>query len=106
MASTMLCGDEVNAVVVDIGSQSTRLGFAGQDVPKYNFRSDVRVVGGDKTVGEQAFRVLREDAEAYPITSSPTKWEDMEMLLRYGLEESMRVNPQDHALLFSQNALM
>ncbi|RYG65665.1 hypothetical protein EON64_11450 [archaeon] len=29
----------MNAVVVDIGSQNTRLGFAGQDVPKYNFRS-------------------------------------------------------------------
>lgn len=35
-----------------------------------------------------------------------SKWDDMELLLRYGMEENMRVNPQDHALFFSQNTLM
>ena len=32
-------GDDVNAIVADIGSYSSRIGFAGEDVPKAYFPS-------------------------------------------------------------------
>jgi actin-related protein len=32
-------GDNMNAVVADIGSYSTKIGFAGEDFPKAYFRS-------------------------------------------------------------------
>ena len=40
----MFCGDEVKGAVIDIGDRNCRFGFAGQDVPRYRFRSDVGVV--------------------------------------------------------------
>jgi actin-like protein 6A len=46
----MFCGDEVKANVIDLGSQHCRFGFAGQDTPRYRFRSDVGVVSSESDV--------------------------------------------------------
>jgi hypothetical protein len=35
----MLCGDETNAVVADLGSSQCRFGTAGHDLPRYSFTS-------------------------------------------------------------------
>jgi actin-related protein len=32
-------GDQVNAIVADIGSYATKIGFAGSDYPRSYFRS-------------------------------------------------------------------
>jgi len=45
----MFCGDEVKACVVDMGSSQCRFGFAGQDVPRYRFRSDVGLVAAESS---------------------------------------------------------
>ena len=45
----MFCGDEVKACVVDMGSSQCRFGFAGQDVPRYRFRSDLGVMAAEST---------------------------------------------------------
>ncbi len=37
----MLCGDEVEAAVIDMGSSLTKVGTAGQDIPRFVFKSDV-----------------------------------------------------------------
>jgi actin-related protein len=36
-------GDQVNAVVADIGSFYTKIGFAGDDAPRSYFRSVCRI---------------------------------------------------------------
>ena len=43
----MFCGDEVKGCVVDLGDTQCRFGFAGQDVPRYRFRSDVGIIEGE-----------------------------------------------------------
>ncbi len=35
----LCCADEVNAVVVDVGSHTVKAGFAGEDTPKALFPS-------------------------------------------------------------------
>jgi len=40
--------DEITGVVIDIGNQSVRAGYSGEDTPKVNFSSAVGVVPGDK----------------------------------------------------------
>ncbi len=46
----MYCGDEVYSVVSDLGTQSSRFGYAGEDSPKAVFPSAVgHVVGGGGT---------------------------------------------------------
>jgi actin-related protein len=40
----MFCGDEVKAAVVDLGGSCCRFGFAGQETPRYRFRSEVGII--------------------------------------------------------------
>ena len=42
----MYGGDEVSAVVMEIGSSSTKCGYAGEDTPKFVLPSAVGVMGG------------------------------------------------------------
>ncbi|OZJ06401.1 hypothetical protein BZG36_00662 [Bifiguratus adelaidae] len=44
-------GDEVSAVVIDVGSAWTRAGYAGEDTPKALFPSAVGIVEGQGTIG-------------------------------------------------------
>ena len=37
----MLCGDEVQAAVIDIGTSFSKFGTSGQDLPRHVFRSDL-----------------------------------------------------------------
>ena len=45
----MYGGDEVSAVVIDLGTHSVKAGYAGQDTPQHVFPSAVgeRAKGGD-----------------------------------------------------------
>ena len=45
----MMCGDEIKAVVIDMGESSCKFGFAGQDLPRWRFRSDIGVVMSEKS---------------------------------------------------------
>jgi actin-related protein len=40
-------GDEIGAVIVDIGSFSSRIGNAGEDIPKACFHSSVGIQSGN-----------------------------------------------------------
>jgi actin-related protein len=41
MAAQMLCGDEVQSAVVDIGNAFSKFGDGGQELPRHVFRSDI-----------------------------------------------------------------
>jgi len=43
----MYGGDEVSAIVVDMGTTCTKAGFAGEDCPKFVIPSSVGVLGGE-----------------------------------------------------------
>eukprot|EP00981_Chlorochromonas_danica_P006353 scaffold1365_cov163-Ochromonas_danica.AAC.43 len=43
--------------------------------------------------------------EHHVVCSANRKWEDIELLLRHGLQHCMRVNPEDYALMLSRNCL-
>ena len=45
-------GDEVSAVVMDIGSNTTRLGYAGEDIPRNVFPTKIGTFDGGKVVGD------------------------------------------------------
>ena len=48
VVQAMLCGDEVKAVVADMGANTSRFGFGGQESPRHAFRSDIGLVAGDE----------------------------------------------------------
>ena len=65
----MLCGDEVGAVVVDIGAALCKFGSAGQDAPQHVFRSDIGIVNASDMeensfkLGDSALRVIKNDVD-------------------------------------------
>ena len=48
MSQGLLCGDEVRAAVIDLGSYRCRFGAAGQDSPRHIFRTDVGIRNGNE----------------------------------------------------------
>jgi len=105
----MLCGDETNAVVVDIGTYDCRFGSAGQDLPRYIFRNQMYELPDEQGVMHSSFNEQLSYHPSKPISvrsmSTPPatseSWIDIEQLLRYGIEHKMKVLPAEQALLFS-----
>ncbi|KAF8450789.1 brg1-associated factor b [Boletus edulis BED1] len=125
-------GDEVSALVVDVGSSSVRAGYAGDDTPKaivssyYGYRptagdSDVQM--GD-TAGESNPEAPkpRSDAKLYLGQHGPSIWRaGMEIghpfrdglmsdfnpipaLISHALVDVMRTNPSEHPILVTEPA--
>jgi len=56
-------GDEINALVLDPGSHSTRAGFAGEDTPKSVVPTHYGAVGDARLFGENAIHLARSDMD-------------------------------------------
>lgn len=102
----MFCGDEVAAVVVDIGSSMSKFGTAGEDSPKHVFRSDIGKSLSDpsKTFVDMALRAAPEHIEIQRLFAHDSlSWENVETILKYGIHR-MRVDVRDHyAMLFAES---
>lgn len=67
MATQMLCGDEVQGAVIDIGSAFSKFGTSGQDLPRHVFRSSVGTLpstnGNKYVVGDSSLKFCPSDTE-------------------------------------------
>ncbi|KAI0254295.1 actin-related protein Arp4p [Lactifluus subvellereus] len=123
-------GDEVSALVLDIGTSTLRAGYAGDDTPKaiiptsYGFvpvsrDADVSMTEAD-TEAEPA--LPREESKLYMGQHGPSVWrEDMQIgnpmseglitnfdsippLIRHALKDVLRCKPEDHPILVTEPA--
>eukprot|EP01029_Cantina_marsupialis_P028907 TRINITY_DN778161_c0_g1_i1.p1 TRINITY_DN778161_c0_g1~~TRINITY_DN778161_c0_g1_i1.p1 ORF type:complete len:407 (-),score=92.11 TRINITY_DN778161_c0_g1_i1:124-1311(-) len=104
----MYCGDEVGAIVVDIGAQNARFGFGGEDIPKHCFSSTAGHlvdVDGQRNicVGDSAIHIARENLELQPCLrdGNITDFEAFQNIHSYGFDQ-MRVNPKNHPVLCTE----
>ena len=49
----MFGGDEVSAIVMDMGSSCTKSGYAGEDCPKFVIPTTVGVTGGEEAAAQE-----------------------------------------------------
>ena len=49
----MFGGDEVSAIVMDMGHTCTKSGYAGEDCPKFVIPSSVGVIGGEESAAQE-----------------------------------------------------
>ncbi|KAG5646409.1 hypothetical protein DXG03_003459 [Asterophora parasitica] len=118
-------GDEVSALVVDIGSSSLRAGYAGDDTPKaiiptsYGYHN----TGGDEAMdveGSDATQKSRSMKRMYIGQNGPSMWrEGMEVanpmvdgliddfsaippLIEHALVDVMRCRPSEHPILVTE----
>ncbi|EMD40548.1 hypothetical protein CERSUDRAFT_111146 [Gelatoporia subvermispora B] len=126
-------GDEVSALVVDIGSSSIRAGYAGDDTPKaivptsYGYVKETPsttedVTMSDTTEGEESKLASRPRVKLYIGQNGPSLWrENMEVnnpmqnglianfdpvnaLVSHALKDVMRCDPSEHPILVTEPA--
>lgn len=80
-------GDEINALVLDCGSYTTRAGFAGEDTPKSVVPSSYgSLPSGERVYGENAIHLPRPDMEIrnpYNSDGVVEDWETASKLWEY-----------------------
>ncbi|KAF2862153.1 actin-related protein, ARP4 class [Piedraia hortae CBS 480.64] len=78
-------GDEINALVLDPGSHTTRAGFAGEDLPKSVAPTNYGEIDGERVFGDNAIHVPRAgmeiknpydaDGDVYDVDAAAKLWE-------------------------------
>ncbi|EDQ86871.1 uncharacterized protein MONBRDRAFT_33661 [Monosiga brevicollis MX1] len=122
MSGALYGGDDVGAIVVDIGSHTTKVGFAGADVPhcvlpSYVSRTKVETAM-DQTddssapkeefqyaVGTTTLGVPKENREIVPLLDDNglvADWKALEHLLRHAFDRVLQVKPEEKCVMVSE----
>ncbi|KAJ3215407.1 Actin-like 6A [Dinochytrium kinnereticum] len=103
-------GDEVGAVVLDIGSSNTRVGHAGEDSPRAVIPSAVGslqdAAARTKFAGEAQVFSWRENMEILsPLENGVVRdWDALECLWDYSVRQRLRSNHEEHPMLMVEPA--
>ncbi|KAI8926724.1 actin-5 [Entophlyctis helioformis] len=100
-------------IIVDCGSATTKIGFAGEDSPRAVFPT---VVGRSKIVsvmldtstlaGNEAIEKASNLVLKYPIRRGIiSDWSDLEMVLRHAFENVLRMSPGDIPIFLTETPL-
>ncbi|KAM9999302.1 hypothetical protein ACTFIZ_002846 [Dictyostelium cf. discoideum] len=123
----MYSGDDVSAIVIDVGTFSTKGGYAGEDSPKAVFPTDIGVVyknenetvgTGDSEMGEKddsepkrtyycgtnGITYRRPHMEIInPLSDGLIKnWDAMEQIWNHTFYERLHINPIEHPILLAE----
>lgn len=84
----MYGGDEVSAIVVDVGSDTTKVGYAGEDCPKMVFSSALGCLSADDGSKKWSVDELNFPTPELEVSSAFTdglisNWEGYEQVRRY-----------------------
>lgn len=113
-------GDEVNAVVIDLGGCLCRAGYAGDDTPKCVFPSVAGVVpqseangvaaggaegGRSVFVGNAALSFKRDDMQVVGAMGPDDlvqDWDIASRMFTYALKDRLGVNPAENAIMLAE----
>ncbi|KAJ0395976.1 hypothetical protein P43SY_008992 [Pythium insidiosum] len=109
----MFCGDDVEAVVGDVGTSLSKFGLAGEDTPKIVLPSAVGCKGSaaktsdtDATAAAAAY-VVGDHLASRPVdlrfpveTGAVTDWDAMEQLWAHAFDR-LHVDPKQHPVITS-----
>jgi len=119
MSGGVYGGDEVGAIVFDYGAYSTRAGYAGEDMPKYEFPTSVGVIEEAESmeVDDPSFvpdkkyfidtvnlKVPRKDMELvnYMNDGMIENWDVFEKVMDYSYKMHIKSDPALHPVLMSE----
>ena len=107
----MYAGDDVSSVVVDIGTDTTRLGYAGEDQPQSVSTSNIGIIrdGGERDgeiiTSEPYINFERKHFEVGTIVDSDgfiTDFDKFEVFLENRLEDNLHLKVNESPLLFTE----
>jgi len=114
---SLLADEDPNqAIVVDVGSGRTKAGFSGDDAPRAVFptivgrpRNKGVMVGmgkKDAYVGDEAQSKRGVLINKHPVEKGiVTDWDDYEKILHHSFYNEMRVAPEQHTILLTEDPL-
>ncbi|KAI0285035.1 brg1-associated factor b [Russula aff. rugulosa BPL654] len=105
-------GDEVSALVLDIGTSTLRAGYAGDDTPKaiiptsYGFVPVARDGDSKMYIGQHGPSVWRENMQiGNPMSEGLiTEFKPIPSLIRYALKDVLNCKAEDHPILVTEPA--
>ncbi|KAI8385754.1 actin family [Blakeslea trispora] len=107
-------GDEVNALVLDIGTSMTRAGYAGEDTPRVMFPTSVGYVDTEVDeqkkreyfIGDNKINRFKSQMEiTHPLEEGLVNdWEAYEALWDATFHHMLRIRPEEHPLLCTEPA--
>lgn len=103
----MYGGDEVSAIVVDIGSDTTKAGYAGEDTPKSVFTSSLGVLEGEEGAKQYFVDDLNYRRDKLEVVSPftdglITDWDGYGNIWEYVLGSRLRVQSMEHPLMVAE----
>lgn len=106
---SLLCGDEIQACIIDIGNTSIKFGTAGEDLPRHVIRSDIGFLNSENQnqyiFGDLNAKIIKENIEITKHVQSDgsINWDCMDSLLQYGLCSSMYIDPAEYPILMAES---
>ncbi|KAJ1311023.1 hypothetical protein OPQ81_009529 [Rhizoctonia solani] len=108
-------GDEVSAIVLDIGTSSTRAGYAGDDVPKAVFPTAFGYTthySGDENkevrvhLGDEGVSLWRDGMEVgQPLQNGIVyDWTPIPAIINHAINRSLHCDPTEHPVLMTEPA--
>ncbi|CAJ0830263.1 3608_t:CDS:10 [Entrophospora sp. SA101] len=108
--------DEAAAIVIENGSSTCKVGFAGDDAPRAVFPTivgrphhqgvNVSMDEKDSYVGDEAKSKRRTLTLKYPIEHGiVTSWDDMEEIWRHTFDNELCVAPEERPVLLTETPL-
>ena len=108
--------DEADGIVINNGSFSMKAGFGGDDGPRLVFPTVVGkpmhqsimigVARKDYYAGDEAMSKRGILSLKYPIEDNTiSDWNNMEKILHHTFYNELKISPEEHSVLMSENAL-
>ena len=112
----MFGGDEVSAIVMDLGSSCTKSGYAGEDCPKFVIPSSVGIMAGEESAAQEGKpkRTFHVGTNALSVPRAGMTvdgalrdgivhdWDAAEALMEHSLKNCLGCDPTDHPLLMAE----
>ena len=101
--NTMSYGDELGAVVADIGSFATRIGFAGNDVPQTYMPTAVGRKGQQSLFDGALSTYSEGQTLSQPVREGLiVDWDEYQQLWEYAIKNNLKVDLRDTPLLVAE----
>lgn len=102
-SATVYGGDEINAIVLDAGSYTTRIGYAGDDFPKV-IQSSVYLKTPTKTLFGDAIELPRSNLEVIPIMkdSMIDDWDGALATYKHYFNDVLKLDYQEQPILITE----